>query len=97
MGRKPRFSPAVWAEIVRRVDEPGATATAVARDFGVDPVSIRRWRRRLEAETDAAARLARDEHTELVALRRRVMVLEEEREILAKAVAFRAREVGRTR
>ena len=96
MGRKPKYSVEIWAEIVRRADEPGARVIDVARDFGVDARRIRYWRRRLEAELDPAVRLAREEHTELVALRRRVRVLEEEREILAKAAAFIAREAGRT-
>ena len=82
---------------MRRADEPGARVIDVARDFGVDARRIRYWRRRLEAEPDPAVRLAREEHAELVALRRRVRVLEEEREILAKAAAFIAREAGRTR
>ena len=94
MGRKPRYSPDVWAEIVRRAHEPGAQVIEVARDFGVTTGSVRRWKRRLEAGLDPALRQAR---AELVALRRRVKVLEEEREILAKAAAFRAREAGRTR
>ena len=97
MGRKPRYSADVWADIVRRAHEPGAQVIEVARDFGVTTGSVRRWKRRLEAGLDPALRQAREEHAELVALRRRVKVLEEEREILAKAAAFRAREAGRTR
>jgi transposase-like protein len=95
MGKR-RYSAEVWAEIVRRAYEPGATVTGVARDFGIDSRRIRYWRQRLEAELDPAIRQAREEHAELVALRRRVKVLEEEREILAKAAAFIAREAGRT-
>ena len=97
MGRKPKYPPDVWAEIVRRAYEPDQTVAGVARDFAVDTRSIQRWRRRLETARDPAERRAREEHAELVALRRRVKVLEEEREILAKAAAFRAREAERTR
>jgi len=96
MGRKPKYSPEVWAEIVRRAYEPGAVVSEVAADFGVTDKSVRWWRRRLEAELDPGVRRAREERAELVALRRRVKVLEEEREILAKAAAFIAREAGRT-
>ena len=95
MGKR-RYSAEVWAEIVRRAYEPGATVTVVAKDFGINSRRIRYWRQRLEAELDPAIRQAREEHAELVALRRRVKVLEEEREILAKAAAFIAREAGRT-
>jgi transposase len=90
------YSVEVWAEIVRRADEPAARVIDVARDFGISARQIRYWRRRLEGELDPAVRQARIEHAELVALRRRVKVLEEEREILAKAAAFIARETGRT-
>lgn len=96
MGRKPKYSVEVWTEIVRRAYEPGVRVIDVASDFDVDAHTIRLWRRRLEAEVDPASRQAREEHAELVALRRRVKVLEEEREILAKAAAFIAREAGRT-
>jgi transposase-like protein len=96
MGGRRKFSPEVWAEIVRRADEPGVRVIDVARDFGVDPSAIRKWRYRIAQDLDPALREARDEHIELVALRRRVRVLEEEREILAKAAAFIAREAERT-
>lgn len=96
MGKKPRYSADVWAEIVRRAYEPGARVIDVAHDFGVTAASIRRWRQRLKADLDPSTRQAREDHAELVALRRRVKVLEEEREILSKAVAFIGREAGRT-
>jgi transposase len=76
--------------------DSGSTFASIGRDLGVHPATVRRWARALEAEDDPATRQARAEHAELVALRRRVQVLEEEREILAKAAAFLARETGRT-
>ena len=93
---KRKYSAETWAEIVRRAHEPGARVVDVARDFDVTTGAIRRWKRKLEAELDPAVRQARAEHAELIALRRRVKVLEEEREILAKAAAFSAREAERT-
>lgn len=91
-----KYSAEVWAEIVRRAYEPGARVIDVARDFDVTTGAVRKRKRKLEAQLDPAVRQARAEHAELVALRRRVKVLEEEREILAKAAAFIARETGRT-
>jgi transposase len=97
VGRKSKYSPQFQAQAVRLLLEPGATNESVGRDLGVSRETIRLWAKRWAAETDPEVRRAREEHAELVALRRRVKVLEEEREILAKAAAFRVRETGRTR
>lgn len=97
MGRKSRFSEEFRGEAVRLLAEPGATNESVGRDLGVSRETIRRWAKQLAAEADPELRQARAEHAELVRLRRRVRILEEERQILAKAAAFLDREHGRTR
>lgn len=86
-GRKSRFSREARAEAVRLAGDPGSSFASIGRDLGVHPATVRRWAHSLEAEQDPATHQARVEHAELVALRRRVQVLEEEREILAKAAA----------
>ncbi len=96
MGRKSRFSRESRAEAVRLAREPGSSFDSIGHDLGVHGATVRRWARALAAEEDPAARRARQQEAQLVALRRRVRVLEEEREILAKAAAFLARETGRT-
>ncbi len=96
MGRKSRFSREFQAEAVRLARLPGHSPASVGADLGVSNWTIRRWEKALAAEEDPVAQRAREEHAELVALRRRVKVLEEERTILAKAAAFLARETGRT-
>jgi transposase-like protein len=96
MGRKPKFSADLQAAAVRLLAEPGATNESIGRDLGVSRETIRRWRIRQAVEADPEVLQARQEHGELVALRRRIRVLEEEREILAKAAAFLDRETGRT-
>ena len=95
MGRKSKYSAEFQAEAVRLLVEAGATNESVGHDLGLSRETIRRWAKRLAAEAEPDVRRAREEHRELVALRRRVKVLEEERQILAKAAAFRAREIGR--
>lgn len=97
MGRKSRYSAEFKAEAVRLSREPGRSSVDVAADLGLHSITIRRWRKEFEAAADPELRQARAEHAELVALRRRVRVLEEEREILAKAAAFRDQEIGRAR
>jgi transposase-like protein len=97
LGRKSKFSREFQIAAVRLLAEPGATNESVGRDLGLSRETIRLWARELAAEADPEVQQAREEHAELVRLRRRVKVLEEEREILAKAAAFLGRERGRTR
>ena len=97
MGRKSLYSREFMEEAVRLAREPGHNTVTVGRDLGLSHTTIRNWTIRLDAEADPILRRAREEHAELIALRRRVRVLEEEREILSKAAAFRARETGRPR
>lgn len=97
MGMKSKYSAEFRAEAVRLSREPGQSSESVAADLGVSGMTIRNWRKEFEAAADPELRRARTEHAELVALRRRVKVLEEEREILAKAAAFLDPERGRTR
>ena len=71
----------------------GRGPESLAREFKVTAVTIRKWVE--QAELDAGRRtdgLTTDERKELNTLRRRVRVLEEEREILKKAAAWFAKE-----
>lgn len=97
MGRKSKYSAEFKAAAVRLSREPGRSSVDVAADLGLTSITIRRWRHEFEVAANPELRQARAEHAELVALRRRVRVLEEEREILAKAAAFlgQERESGR--
>ena len=95
MGRKRVITGELESAVVQLFARPGATDTSVARALGLSRPTVGRWRRRRERETDPELLRARQEHAELLALRRHVKVLEEEREILAKAAAFLARETGR--
>ena len=97
MGRKSKYSAEFKAEAVRLSREPGHSSVDVAADLGLHSITIRRWRKEFEAAADPELRRARAEHAELGALRRRVRVLEEEREIRATAAAFRDQETGRAR
>jgi transposase len=93
VARTSRYSREFMEEAVRLTHEPGQNTVTVGRDLGLSHTTIRNWKVRLEAESDPVVRRAREEHAELIALRRRVKILEEEREILSKAAAFRAREI----
>ena len=81
-------------ELVRTGRRPGE----LAREFGCSASAIRNWVR--QADRDEGRRgdgLTRAEREELGQLRREVRRLREEREILAKATAWFARETGSVR
>lgn len=100
MGRKRRqFSREFKVEAVRQALTTKGPLSAVARVLGVRPDMLRAWKRRVEAQGGAAGRdlfpgqgqlTSQDE--ELRLLRRRVAVLEEERDILKKAMVFFAKD-----
>jgi transposase len=95
MARTSRFSREFREEAVRLARLPGNTYRSVGADLGVSHEAVRRWALAFEAQASPRERKALDEHAELVTLRRRVRILEEEREILVKASAFLARETSR--
>jgi transposase len=97
LGRKSKYSTEFKAAAVRLSREPGRSSVDVAADLGLTSITIRRWRKEFEETANPELRRARAEHAELVTLRRRIRMLEEEREILAKAAAFRDQQTGRQR
>lgn len=94
---KPPYPVEFRAEAVRLAMKGGQPMSQIARDLGVSTVSLRAWIREAEAvDGDGGRRrgLKAEERLELMQLRRRVKVLEEERQILLKASAFFAREAN---
>ncbi len=94
--RHTHYSTEFRAEAVRLAETSGQSIRSVAMELGISNESLARWIR-LAHERPAGTPLAADERAELVELRRRVKVLEIEREILRKAAAFFAQETERTR
>lgn len=78
-------------EAVRMVTEGGHRLSQVARDLDLDPKLIRRWREELKQERAQAfpgKGHQKPEEEELRRLRRENARLQEEREILKKALAI---------
>jgi transposase len=78
-------------EAVRLVLEKDMTAAQVARDLGINPELLYRWKREFKDDPAFAfpghGKTAGDE-AELQRLRKRVKQLEEERDILKKTLGF---------
>lgn len=100
MARTSRYSREFKLEAVRLVQQ-GKTAAAVARDLGVSADLLRRWKRDVEAGDGRAFPghgRPKAENEEVVALRREVKRLREDRDFLKKAAAyFAAQERRRSR
>jgi transposase len=84
---------------VRLVETSGRSHQEIAQELGMPQTTLTGWveRARGRPGPPPSPPLAADERTELLELRRRVRVLETEREILKKAAAFFAQETDRTR
>ena len=95
---RPPYPPEFRAEAVRLVRTSGRLIREVASDLGISEQALRNWVR--QGDLDDGLRsdgLTSSEQEELRQLRRRVRVLEQEREILKKAAAFFARESDQRR
>jgi transposase len=87
------YPPEFHAEAVRLIRSSGKPLSKISKDLGVSEQRLRVWIK--QGDLDEGRRddgLTSAEQEELRQLRRKVRVLEEEREILKKAAAFFARE-----
>jgi transposase len=89
--RKRKFSPEFKEEAVALVTEQGYSIAEAARNLGVGPNLLSRWKKQIE-EQNNGSRLQSDERAELARLRAENRRLKMEREILKKAAAFFANE-----
>lgn len=90
-----RFTDEFRAETVALVRSTGRPIAEVCRELGIGESTVYRWL--AQADIDAGQRdgLTSAERDELARMRRELRVVQEERDILAKAIAFFSRETTR--
>jgi len=94
MGRR-RFDRAFKLEAVKLVRERGVSAAQAARDLDVHENVLRKWVKEFAADPQHAfpgQGVMKPEQQEIERLRREVIRLKAERDILRKATAFFAKE-----
>lgn len=85
-----RFSREFKLEAVRLASAGDRSLSQVARELGIQPSLLSRWKKRQEAEDAAPG--AKDLEAEVRRLRRELEVARQSCEILKKATAYFARE-----
>jgi transposase len=91
--KRQRYTPAFKAEAVRLYLEGDRSAAAVARELGVGPDLLRKWKQ--EQVTAGAVQesvRALTEAEQIRQLKRELAIVRQERDFLKKATAFFAKE-----
>ena len=90
-----KFTRELKREAVKLIQERGVTVTQAARDLGVHGTVLRRWVQECASDSEQAfpgPGQMKPEQAELARLRREVIKLNAERDILKKAAAYFGKE-----
>jgi transposase len=68
--------------------------TQIAKDFGISPSCLATWLRQADIEDGNRPGATRDESAELREARKRIRQLEQEAEVMRRAVAYFSRDVN---
>jgi len=91
-GRGRPYPPEFRAEAVDLYRRSGKSIETVAAELGVGAEPLRKWHKRRLIEDGEEEGLKQSEREELRELRRKVLRLEQERDLLKRAAAFFAKE-----
>ena len=90
-----RFTKEFKAETVALIRRSGKSIAEVCRDMGLPESSVHRWLAQVDIDAGQRDGLTTSEREELSRLRRENRVIREERDVLAKAIAFFTRTTTR--
>jgi transposase len=79
-------------DVVHVARTSGLTQQQIAEDFGISEHSVQRWLRQADVDDGIVEGSTSTQQPELVELRRRNRVLEQENEILRRAAAYFAKD-----
>lgn len=90
--KRKQYSNEFRAEAVRLAQKGDVTAAQVGADLGLAPGLIYKWVSKFGTKPDGT-NVSPDEHDELIRLRRELRRVEEERDILKKAIGIFSKEL----
>lgn len=89
----PKKFPAEFKRDVVAIARRGQlTQAEIASDFGISETTLRRWLKQADIDDGRTEGVTSAEQDELVQLRRRARILEQENEILRRAAAYFAKD-----
>lgn len=91
---RPPYPPEFKEEAIRLMRSSEKPLAQISRELNVSEQTLRNWRKQEEIDEGEREGLTTSEREELGRLKKRVRVLEQEKEVLRKATAFFAREDG---
>ena len=91
--KRGKFTSEFKSEAVRLSQKGNAPIAQVANDLGIRPELLYRWRSQFGPKPDGSEGITPDEHDELIRLRRKLQRVEEERDILKKAIGIFTKEL----